>query len=115
MRKLAEKSGLTAKQIDGVTGTLTRHSEAVAEALAKGARSLESGQEPVKRVAEVLTDAREAVLRAVSGVQGICDTVKEQTSASNEITRNVEQIAQMTQKAARPLRNRGPPRMTSKA
>jgi methyl-accepting chemotaxis protein len=89
---------VTAKQIDGVTATLNRQSEVVAQALAKGAQSLESGQAHVKRVIAVLNDARQAVTRAVSGVEGICSSVKEQTAAGNDIARNIEQIAQMTEK-----------------
>jgi methyl-accepting chemotaxis protein len=99
VRKLAEKSAVTAKQIDEVTATLNRESEVVAQALAKGAQSLESGQAHVKRVVDALNDARQAVTRAVSGVEGICASVKEQTAASNDIARNVEQIAQMTEKS----------------
>jgi methyl-accepting chemotaxis protein len=34
----------------------------------------------------------------VSGVEGICSSVKEQTTASNDIARNVGQIAHMTEK-----------------
>jgi methyl-accepting chemotaxis protein len=49
-------------------------------------------------VVEALSDAKQAVVRAVSGVEGICSAVKEQTAASNDIARNVEQIAQMTEK-----------------
>ena len=50
-----------------------------------------------RSVVQVLTQAKESVASATRGVEEIAISVKEQTTAANDIAKNVEQIAQMTE------------------
>jgi methyl-accepting chemotaxis protein len=104
VRKLAEKSGHAASEIDEVTRTLGEQSEGVEKSIELGLSSLASSQQQVARVVGMLEEAASAVERAVGGVGEITSSVKEQTAASNDIARNVESIAQMAEQNSEAVR-----------
>ena len=97
VRKLAEKSAQSANEIDRVTNSLNQKSSDVEATVQSGLRSLQATQEQVERVSEVLAEGGEAVTRSSQGVNDIAVAVGEQSLASNEIARNVERIAQMSE------------------
>ena len=97
VRKLAEKSAQAASEIDAVTQKLGHQSATVEKCIQKGIHSLQSSQEYMENVAMVLSEANSAVTQASQGVDNITASVKEQTTVSNEISRNVEKIAQMAE------------------
>lgn len=104
VRKLAEKSGQAANEIDVVTRTLGEQSGDVERSISQGLSSLATSQETVGKVVELLSSASEAVERAGGGVSEITESVKEQTAASNDIARNVESIAQMAEQNSEAVR-----------
>jgi methyl-accepting chemotaxis protein len=97
VRKLAEKSGQSASEIDAVTRTLGGQSDAVEKAIGLGLTSLSSSRGYVDTVVKVLAQAKVSVETAAKGVQEISASVKEQSVASNDIAKHVERIAQMTE------------------
>ncbi len=97
VRKLAEKSAQSAREIDKITNTLDTQSGSVEKAIEQGLQSLQSTQQHVNRVSGVLTQAGVSVTHASSGVSDIAASVGEQSKASTEIARNVESIAQMSE------------------
>lgn len=97
VRKLAEKSAKSANEIDRVTNSLNQKSTHVEATVQTGLRSLQATQEQVERVSAILTEAGEAVTQSSHGVSDIAASVGEQSLASNEIARNVEKIAQMSE------------------
>jgi methyl-accepting chemotaxis protein len=97
VRKLAEKSAQSASEIDRVTNSLNQKSAHVEATVQGGLQSLLATQEQVKRVSAVLVQAGESVTQSSHGVNDIAASVGEQSLASNEIARNVEKIAQMTE------------------
>jgi methyl-accepting chemotaxis protein len=97
VRKLAEKSGKSANEIDSVTTTLNQKSAVVEEMVSNGLRSLNATQEQAARVSRMLQDAGKSVLESTHGVSDIAASVSEQSIASTEIARNVEKIAQMSE------------------
>ncbi len=97
VRKLAEKSAQSASQIDQVTLTLSQQAALVEQAIKRGHESLAASQEFLEHVAIALGEASQSVTEAGSGVDSITLSVNEQKSASNEIARNVERIAQMAE------------------
>lgn len=97
VRKLAEKSATSANEIDQVTTTLNQKSTHVDEVMQHGLRSLQSTQEQVARVSAMLIEAGNSVRNSTSGVNDIASSVSQQSEASNEIARNVERIAQMSE------------------
>ncbi|MDX5364745.1 MAG: methyl-accepting chemotaxis protein [Pseudazoarcus pumilus] len=104
VRKLAEKSGAAASEIDVVTRTLGEQSEGVEKSIEQGLNSLATSQERVGQVVALLADATSAVERASDGVGEITSSVKEQTAASNDIARNIESIAQMAEQNSEAVR-----------
>ena len=97
VRKLAEKSAQSANEIDQVTNSLAQKSAHVESTVHGGLRSLQATQEQVARVSAVLVQAGESVTKSSHGVSDIAVSVSEQSTASNEIARNVEKIAQMSE------------------
>lgn len=97
VRKLAEKSGKSANEIDQVTTALNQKSTVVEEMVSNGLRSLNATQEQAARVSSMLKEAGQSVLESTRGVSDIAVSVSEQSAASTEIARNVEKIAQMSE------------------
>jgi len=97
VRKLAEKSAQSANEIDRVTNTLNQKSTHVEAKVQAGLRSLQTTQDQVEKVAEVLAATGDAVKLSSHGVSDIASSVSEQSLASTEIARNVEKIAQMSE------------------
>jgi methyl-accepting chemotaxis protein len=93
VRKLAEKSTLSATQIDQVTITLSTQSVLVREAIQEGLNSLERSQDHLETVAIALSDAGESVSKTSQGINSIAASVNEQNAASHEIGQNVENIS----------------------
>lgn len=97
VRKLAEKSAMSASQIDAVTHTLNTQSVSVENAITRGQSSLRSSQDFLENVAMVLSEANSSVSSATDGVDNITSSVREQTAVANEIAQHVEHIAQMAE------------------
>jgi methyl-accepting chemotaxis protein len=98
VRKLAEKSAQSASEIDKVTSKLDEKSARVEQAIASGVQSLATTHKHVELMSAVLNEAGAAVKESNVGVGEIAVSVGEQGAASNEITRNIEQIAKMAEK-----------------
>ena len=97
VRKLAEKSSQSAHEIDRVTMMLGSQSAAVAAAIQLSQKSLQTSQDYLENVAEVLGDTNYSVTQSTEGMDNIAVSVNEQKTASHEIFMNVEKIAQMTE------------------
>ncbi|MDX8380279.1 MAG: methyl-accepting chemotaxis protein [Gallionella sp.] len=97
VRKLAEMSAKSAREIDNVTNSLNDKSTSVEETVQQGLRSLQATHEQVERVSDVLSEAGASVERSSLGVSDIAASVNEQSLASHEIAKNVETIAQMSE------------------
>ncbi len=95
VRKLAEKSAHSASQIDEVTQLLGTQSSQVEKTVQRGMNALQSSQEHIREVAGVLTEANASVENVNQGLEGITQSVNKQRDATQEIARNVEQIAAM--------------------
>lgn len=100
VRKLAERSGQSAAEIDSVTQSLSQQSVQVEKTIALGQQSLADSQVHLSSVAAVLTQANSAVTSANKGIDEIASSVREQNVASNEVARNVEKIAQMAEETS---------------
>jgi methyl-accepting chemotaxis protein len=97
VRKLAEKSAQSASQIDEVTKTLGEQSKQVELSVQSGLQSLQTSQAHIQSVASVLAESNQSVAGVSKGVDNITDSVNEQKHANQEITNNIENIAQMAQ------------------
>ncbi len=97
VRKLAEKSAQSANEIDGVTRLLESQSQQASRALTQGQQLLRTSQDSMSDAATAMAATFDAMQQSSQGVDAISDSVREQTSASNEIARNVERIANMAE------------------
>ncbi|MBI5919365.1 MAG: methyl-accepting chemotaxis protein [Nitrosomonadales bacterium] len=96
VRKLAEKSAQSASQIDVVTSTLNEQSVQVEASIRNGLQALQSSQNHMQSVATVLSEANQSVNSVNQGVDEITAQVNQQKQSSQDIARNVEHIAAMT-------------------
>jgi methyl-accepting chemotaxis protein len=97
VRKLAEKSAASALQIEAITRTLDDRAAGVDSVVRRGTQSIETSREQLAQVIGALGRAAEAASSTSAGISGIAESVSEQTTASHEVARKVEQIAQMTE------------------
>jgi methyl-accepting chemotaxis protein len=97
VRKLAEKSAASALQIEAVTRTLDAHAAGVESVVRRGAEAIDTSRQQLTHVIGALGRAAEAAASTSSGINGIAESVSEQTTASHEVARKIEQIAQMTE------------------
>ncbi|MDE1982650.1 MAG: methyl-accepting chemotaxis protein [Betaproteobacteria bacterium] len=97
VRKLAEKSAISAGQIDVVTQELSGKSEQVDRSVQSGLGSLQSSRTHMQAVADVLSQSTDAVNRVSQGVDDISTSVNQQKEASRDIARNLEQMAAMAE------------------
>ncbi|MGE0483043.1 MAG: methyl-accepting chemotaxis protein [Gammaproteobacteria bacterium] len=97
VRQLAEKSAMSADEIDRLTHTLSAQSALVESSVAQGRTSLGAGHAVLTDVSRLLDEAGAAVGSANQGVTGITDAVQEQRTASALVAENVEHIAQMAE------------------
>lgn len=97
VRKLAEKSAASANEIDAVTRKIGEHSAAVEQAIKNGMQSLATSQEFLGGVSTTLLEAGESVANANQGVNDIVYSINEQKTASADIAKHVEQIAQIAE------------------
>lgn len=98
VRKLAEKSALSANEIDRITRELDTQSGQVEKSIEQGVRSIQATQKNVQQVSSLMLQAGDAVERATTGVGDIVHAVQEQKVATDMIAHHIEGIAQMAEK-----------------
>ncbi|MDO8208084.1 MAG: methyl-accepting chemotaxis protein [Gallionella sp.] len=95
VRKLAEKSALSASQIDEVTQTIGTQSGQVDRTIKRGISALQSSKAHISEVNSVLSSSNDSVDGVNRGLEEIVGSINQQRDASQEIARNVERIASM--------------------
>jgi methyl-accepting chemotaxis protein len=95
VRKLAEKSALSAAQIDEVTQTIGTQSGQVEKTVQRGISALQSSKAHISEVTNVLSSANSSVDGVNRGLEEIVGSINQQRDSSQEIARNVERIASM--------------------
>jgi methyl-accepting chemotaxis protein len=95
VRKLAENVAATARQIDAIMASMRQQSAAVMDTIKEGSEHLGSAEERLANVAAAF-EVMGAAMRTTHGsVAEISDNIAEQRSASEDIARNMEGVAQM--------------------
>ena len=95
VRKLAEKSALSAGQIDKITQDIDHRSVQVQESIKSGLEHLETSRSTARGVTEVLGAANELVVEVGNGLDQIAATTKEQQNASSMVKEGITAIADM--------------------
>jgi len=99
VRKLAEKSAHSATQIDEVTQSLGAQSTKVEKTVQRGMTALQTSQDHVRDVTAILVQSNESVGGVNQGLEEISRSINMQRDATQEIARNVERIAGMSQQS----------------
>ncbi|MGC3963545.1 MAG: methyl-accepting chemotaxis protein [Rhodocyclaceae bacterium] len=97
VRKLAEKSGQSAAEIDAITSTLGSQAMDLEESVRSGLAKIAHSREGMDETVVALDGANEAVARAAYELAQITSAVREQNRASGEIAGNIERIALMVE------------------
>lgn len=105
VRKLAEKSGSVAREIDEVTRTLGERSAQAESVALEGRTAIEAAQEHLVRVKEALDEAARAVDATAQGMTGISDSVGGTTAVSQQIAGEVARIAQGAEASTASIRD----------
>jgi len=95
VRKLAEKAAHAATEIDGVTHSLTGHSDTVAQTINDGKLHVITSMDTLENVAFGLDAVRQAVGETKDRATAIAASIQGQTDASNVIAANMAAIASM--------------------
>jgi methyl-accepting chemotaxis protein len=93
VRKLAEKSGRSAQEIDGITHQIQAESGEVNSAIDRGLKELESAHESMVQVASILTSASTTVGKVADGMTEIRGATGEQRTTTESVSQSVESIA----------------------
>ncbi len=99
VRKLAEKSAQSATQIDEVTQSLGTQSAQVEKTVQRGLSALQGSQGHIREVTAVLVEANASVNSVNVGLESISGSINKQRDASQDITRNIDQIAVMASRS----------------
>lgn len=97
VRKLAEKSGQSAAEIDAITATLNTQALDLERAVAHGLSTIASSRNGMDETVTALGGANQAVAHATNELDQIAVAVREQNRSNGEIARNIERIAQMVE------------------
>jgi methyl-accepting chemotaxis protein len=97
VRKLAEKSALSAQQIEQVTRALDARAGSVESVVRRGVQAIDNSRNQLTEVVGALGRAADAAASTSQGISGIAESVSEQTVASHDVARSVERIAQMSE------------------
>jgi len=95
VRKLAEKSALSANEIDGVTQSLSGKSTSLLDTVHSSVDTLSNTQAALDSIAQVLKESATSVEASHQGMDDISNSVREQKTASEDIAVNVENIARI--------------------
>jgi methyl-accepting chemotaxis protein len=95
VRKLAEKSALSAGEIDAVTQKLNSQSGEMENAISNGETILAKGNDALENMAMAIAESASSVTHASQGMENIANSVIEQKTVSQDIARHIEEIAQM--------------------
>ena len=97
VRKLAERSAVSAGEIDKITAQLASRSSEVETAIRRGVQALDVSQQCADRVTTALALAGESAAEANQGIDDITRSVIEQKVAAEGISVHIEQIARMSE------------------
>jgi len=95
VRKLAEKSGESANTIKSITQLLENQSNNVASAIQNGNVAINTSSARLSEARKALEEAKLSTQQSGDGVHRIVDYINEQLSSSQNVARNVDEIARM--------------------
>jgi len=97
VRKLAERTASSTKEIGGMIETITRGTSEAVLSMQQGVTKVESGVTLARQAGSAITTIDSSTQRVATTVGDISAAIEEQRAATNEIARHVDSIAQMAE------------------
>ncbi len=104
VRKLAERTGLSTKEISDMVAKIQNGTHNAVSSMQAGVQQVGNGVELARQAGESINRIRDGSQRVSAVVNGISDSISEQSMASNEIAQQLETIAQMSEESALAVR-----------
>lgn len=104
VRKLAERTSLSTKEIAEMVGKIQGGTRSAVGSMQAGVNQVTHGVELANRAGDSIERIRDGAQRVTQVVNGISYSIAEQSSASNEIAHQLETIAQVSEESATAVR-----------
>ena len=100
VRKLAERTGNATNEIKQMIETIQQETQGAVDQMASGNTQLESGARMVNELVAPLQAMREGANASLTNLTDLANATREQSAASVDIARHVEQIARMAEESS---------------
>ncbi len=100
VRKLAERTGHSTTEIAEMVSRIQNGTKNAVSSMQAGVEQVSNGVELANKAGDSINRIRDGALRVTAVVNGISDSISEQSMASNDIARKLEIIAQMSEESA---------------
>jgi len=104
VRKLAERTGHSTTEIAEMVGKIQGGTRSAVASMQAGVEQVGHGVELANQAGSSINRIREGAIRVTQVVNGISDSISEQSVASNDIAQKLETIAQMSEESANAVR-----------
>jgi methyl-accepting chemotaxis protein len=105
VRKLAERTTLSTQEIAGMIDQIQKGTRTAVSSMEAGMRRVDSGVELAGQAGDAIGRIKASAEQVVGVVDSISAALREQSAASNDIARKVEQIAQMSEENTAAVQN----------
>ena len=100
VRKLAERTSLSTTEIGGMVTKIQNGTRSAVSSMQAGVVQVSNGVELANQAGDSINRIRDGAERVTHVVNGISDSISEQSSAGNQIAHQLETIAQMSEESA---------------
>ena len=97
VRKLAERTATSSREIGSMIESISAGTDQAVESMQQGVNKVEHGVRLAQEAGTTINAIDESTQRVVVTVSDITNAIEEQRTATNEIARHVERIAQMAE------------------
>ena len=104
VRKLAERTAVSTQEISAMIQSIQGGTNEAVEGMAKGSTRVNDGVQMVGLAGMSMEKIQAGVQGVLASVRDISSSLKEQSSSSNLIAKNIEGIAQMTEETSTVIR-----------
>ena len=105
VRKLAERTSLSTTEIGGMVSKIQNGTRSAVSSMQAGVSQVTNGVQLANQAAESINRIRDGAARVTVVVNGISDSIAEQSAAGNQIAHQLETIAQMSEESAIAVRH----------
>ena len=105
VRKLAERTTRSTAEIGGMVAKIQNGTRSAVSSMQAGVSQVSNGVQLANKAAESINRIRDGSARVTVVVNGISDSIAEQSAAGNQIAHQLETIAQMSEESAVAVRH----------